>query len=89
MIDSGFRNEWIVVINNTSNKPIAIIKEDELESSHIEDLKKEYTVYPYEKAICQAILIDSIDTEIEEMDYEDLKQIKSMRGMGKLGSSGK
>ena len=48
-----------------------------------------FFVYPYNKAIAQALLIPVPVAEIEEIDYETLSQISSERGMGKLGSSGK
>ena len=41
------------------------------------------------KAIAQAILVPVPKTEIEEVTYEELKEIKSERGEGALGSSGK
>ena len=46
-------------------------------------------IYPYEKAICQALLLPVPETDIEEISYEELKLIKSERGNGMLGSSGK
>lgn len=46
-------------------------------------------VYPAEKAICQAQLIEVPQATITEITYEELKEIPSERGDGKLGSSGK
>ena len=46
-------------------------------------------VYPYSKAIAQALVIPVPKTEVEELSYEDLKTIESERGMGALGSSNK
>ncbi len=84
VIDSGFRNQWQVPINNTTNRNIIILK-------GIEDtIKTETTIlYPYTKAICQAVLLPVPKVEIKELDYEDLKQIDSERGMTMLGASGK
>jgi DUTP diphosphatase len=48
-----------------------------------------YILYPYEKAICQALVLPVPEVEIEEYTYEELKAIPSERGTGRLGSSGK
>ena len=45
--------------------------------------------YPYEKAICQAILVPVPKTEIQELTFEQLLDIASERKDGKLGSSNK
>ena len=47
------------------------------------------TLYPYEKAICQALVVPVPTVEVEEYTYEELKAIPSQRGNGALGSSGK
>lgn len=82
VIDSGYRGEWLIPITNTNAKSIVITKID----GFSED---DFIVYPYNKAICQAILLPVPKTEIEEISYEELKAIPSLRGSGKLGSSGK
>ena len=46
-------------------------------------------IYPYSKAIAQALVIPVPKVEIEETSYNALKEIKSERGMGALGSSNK
>jgi dUTPase len=46
-------------------------------------------VYPYSKAIAQALVVPVPKVEIEEISYEELQNIKSERGLGALGSSGK
>ena len=96
VIDSGFRNEWKVPINNTTNNFIIILKfkEDEKEKNEqIESIKLKFgndvIIYPYKKAITQSLLLPVPKTNIEELPYEDLKKIESKRGMGMLGSSGK
>ena len=54
------------------------------------DLKLDCSVfYPYEKAICQALLLPVPKVKVNELSYEDLKNIKSERGLGMLGSSNK
>jgi dUTP pyrophosphatase len=46
-------------------------------------------VYPYLKAITQALVIPVPEVCIEEISYDELKNIESERGLGKLGSSNK
>lgn len=88
IIDSGYRSEWFVPITNTTDRMIFITKSD-----YLTKLKTEYKehaiYYPYEKAICQALVIPVPTVDIEECTYEELKAIPSSRGMGALGSSGK
>lgn len=89
VIDSGYRNEWFVPITNTTNKKIAIVKKD---TDYIYIFMKNtsgYTIYPYEKAIAQALIIPVPKVKVEELTYNELKEIASDRGMGALGSSGK
>jgi dUTPase len=45
--------------------------------------------YPYEKAICQALVIPVPQTEVEEITFDKLQSFESERGNGALGSSGK
>lgn len=105
IIDSGFRNEIFVPINNTSNKSIVIAKDIDAardiiiqrESEHFDyDLEittefvEEYFIfYPYKKAITQGLLLPIPKVQIEEISSEELQSIPSKRGMGMLGSSGK
>ena len=46
-------------------------------------------VYPYSKAIAQALVVPIPEVEVEELTLEDLQAIPSERGLGALGSSGK
>lgn len=46
-------------------------------------------VYPYSKAIAQAIIHEVPQMNVSEIDYEVLKEIPSKRGTGSLGSSNK
>lgn len=88
-IDSGYRGEWFIPINNTSNKLIVIAKKEYIERNAFL-LESEYiTVYPYEKGICQAALEQVPNVNVKEITYDALKRISSERGTGKLGSSGK
>ena len=89
VIDSGYRNEWFVGLTNTTNKVMFISKlsESETYKKYYNDVMPESFVYPYSKAIVQAIVTQVLETNEEELAYEDLKAIPSERGLGKLGSS--
>jgi dUTP pyrophosphatase len=87
VIDSGYRNEWFACIYNGNSKPITITKETN--ESALEALKDDYVIYPYSKAICQALLLEVPVVDVNELSYDELKVIPSVRGMGDLGSSGK
>jgi dUTP pyrophosphatase len=100
VIDSGFRGEWKVPITNTSEKKLIITKNVEETKkiykdmysdilTHGKTLEDLITIYPYEKAICQALLLPVPKVEIKETSFESLSKIKSERGNGMLGSSGK
>lgn len=96
IIDSGYRGEWGVSITNTNDVPIVICKKESI--TDFNDFasillfsygEANYILYPYEKAICQALVLPVPEVEIEEYTYEELKAIPSERGTGRLGSSGK
>lgn len=91
VIDSGYRNEWFVGLTNTTNKVMFISKlsEEETYNMYYDKIMPESFVYPYSKAIVQAIVTQVLETNEEELTYEDLKAIPSERGFGKLGSSNK
>lgn len=54
-----------------------------------EEVDECMVVYPYSKAIAQALVVPIPEVEVEELTLEDLKAIPSERGLGALGSSGK
>lgn len=91
IIDSGYRDEWFVGLTNTTNKVMFISKLSEYETynRYYGDVMPESFVYPYSKAIVQAIVAPVPKLHVEELSYDELKTIKSERGMGKLGSSNK
>lgn len=103
VIDSGYRNEWFVGLTNTTNKVMFISKLDKEELIEALVIDKDNPidwkladdevlnsiVYPYSKAIVQAIVAPVPETEEKELSYDELKKIKSERGMGALGSSNK
>ncbi len=83
-IDSGYRGSWFINIVNILNKPIIISK-----LIHKKEEREDYIFYPASKGICQAALEFVPEVEIKEVKYEELLDIKSERGIGKLGSSNK
>lgn len=86
VIDSGYRGEWFIAITNCNNVDLIIGKKDStFECGN--DYK--YIWYPYEKAIAQFVMLPVPEFETSEIDYEELKQIASKRGTGKIGSSNK
>lgn len=86
VIDSGFRGEYFVSLYNGNDKPVYIAKYLDGEQS---PENKDAIIYPYSKAIAQALVLPVPEVEVEEIHYEDLKKIPSERGMGALGSSNK
>ncbi|ONI38455.1 dUTP pyrophosphatase [Candidatus Epulonipiscium fishelsonii] len=84
VIDSGFRGEWFVGITNHNSIPLVISKE----SSEV-NITADEIIYPYKKAISQCIILKLPKTNVVEIQYEELLKFKSIRGTGKLSSSGK
>lgn len=91
VIDSGYHGEWFVAITNTNDFDLVIAKEP-LYSNKNELLRKfgnMVIVYPYSKAIAQAIVHEVPRMNVSEVTYQDLLTITSERGTGSLGSSNK
>ena len=94
VIDSGYRNEWFIGLTNTTDKIMFISKLSERETydkqyGHSSLYRPESFVYPYSKAIAQALVVPVPKVKVEEISDDELKEIKSERGMGALGSSNK
>ena len=114
VIDSGYRGEIFMCINNVNKRPIIISKLslEELIDKHGEKdedgdiaiplnladpeeaslwIMNNYkpTIYPYEKAIGQLVVLRVPVMNVKEVTYEELMQVPSKRGAGKLGSSNK
>lgn len=96
VIDSGYRGEWQVPITNTTDNVLCFVKttgtDDELNNrvNELEDLfGVDYRVYPQEKAICQALLLEVPKVIIKEITQKEAMEYVSERLDGKLGSSKK
>lgn len=90
VIDSGYRGEWFVPLTNTTSNLIVISKVDVDEI--VENLcaaRNSVIIYPYSKAICQAAILPVPKMEVKEISVDEIMNIKSERGTGSLGSSGK
>ncbi len=82
VIDSGYRGEIMVGLNNTNNRPIIITKKSDYNDSGT-------ILYPYNKAIAQAILLVVPNVLINEIPYDELLKYVSERKDSFLGASGK
>ena len=95
VFDSGYRGEYLILLFNTNSKPFVITKmpSDELDSEIEIDgkiyKKDECLFYPYKKAICQMVMQIIPNLSTKEISYDELKNIKTERGEGGFGSSGK
>ena len=64
-------------------------QEKAIKTKDIWYVKETTEVYPYNKAIAQAVVHEVPVMDVEEIPYNELKNIPSERGDGKLGSTGK
>ncbi len=81
VIDSGYRGEWLISMTNHNDRPLVIAKEDYASSHDLSDC----VVYPYEKAICQALFVPLAVLHAEAVDAETILAMPSERGAGRLG----
>lgn len=91
VIDSGFRGEWFIAVTNSNDKDLYISKRNAVSKLEYAAriLDTDIIIYPYEKAIAQAVLHHVPETDVKEISYTDLTTIESKRGTGVLGSSEK
>lgn len=83
-IDSGYRGEWFICLQNTTVKPIIISKKVDKKT-----VTEECVLYPYKKAIAQFAVEIVPNTIIIESTTNIIDSIPSKRGNGMLGSSQK
>lgn len=91
VIDSNYRGEWFVPITNTTNNIIIISKLDEEETikEYCDEVRGDMLIYPYSKAITQAVILPVPKMNVNELSYEQLCEYETDRGTGALGSTGK
>ena len=87
VIDSGFNGSWFVDIYNGNKVSLFISKFGETGEQSPLTEHPDAILYPYDKAIAQALLVYVPDTNEEVVDYEEIKNRQTQRGMGKLGST--
>jgi dUTP pyrophosphatase len=87
VIDSGFNGQWFVCIYNGNKVPLFISKIGETGEQSPLTEHPGAILYPYDKAIAQALLVHVPDTNEEVVDYEEIKNRETKRGMGQLGST--
>ena len=90
VVDSGYRGDIYIPINNTSNADIALYPDHDYD----EEVAMKYffagtTLYPQSKAIGQFLLVPVPKVEVIEVSLDKYESFQSERGDGKLGSSGK
>ncbi|WP_186786221.1 dUTP diphosphatase [Paenibacillus agilis] len=83
VVDSGYRGEIFIGLTNENDKTLVIAKNPDLFDA------EKNIIYPYTKAIAQLLLVPVIDAKVKEIALEALRAIPSVRGQGKIGSSGK
>jgi dUTPase len=84
VIDSGYRDEILVMIYNGNKKPVV------LSPTIVSPYETDRTIfYPTSKAIAQGLIVAVPQLNIIEKTVEEIKAITSLRGEGKLGSSEK
>lgn len=83
VVDSGYRGEIKVGINNVTNRIIEITKSvDIIEKSDL------VVKYPYNKAIAQGVFLKINTDKCREVSYEDLLSFESQRMDKMFGSTG-
>jgi dUTP pyrophosphatase len=87
VIDSGYRAEWFVCLENLNTKPLLLHRADMNLSDEL--IQNGYVLYPISKAIVQAILHEVPEVNIVEKTVDEIRSFTSERGMGNIGSSGK
>lgn len=95
VMDSGYRGEYLILLTNANKKDVVISKKtaEELGKTFVYNNKKYKTknciIYPYSKAIAQLVVLPVPKMQTTQISYEELKNIPSLRGDGKYGSSKK
>lgn len=87
VIDSSFNGSWFVCIYNGNKVPLFISKIGETGEQSPLTEHPDAILYSYDKAIAQALLVPVPNTSVEVVDYEEIQNRKTERGVGQLGST--
>jgi dUTP pyrophosphatase len=82
LIDSGYRDGWVIVLSNVTDKTIFITKKTDKVVIFADRI-----AYPYTKAIAQFSLEEIPKVVTKEISWNELKEHKSERGLGAWGST--
>ncbi len=89
VIDSGYRGEYMCPVSNLNDDHILVLAKAHVNEAQLPKSELAYRMIPYEKAICQALILELPKLENKEISYDELLEMRSERMEGKLGSSGK
>ena len=84
VIDSGYRGEIFVSWHNNGDTPILLCDDPETFKIY---LKEDFLIYDKKKAIVQGLFVEVPKLNIQEVTYEELLQVESVRGTNCLGST--
>jgi dUTP pyrophosphatase len=87
VIDSGFNGQWFACIYNGNKVPLFISKIGETGEQSPLTEHPGAILYPYDKAIAQALLVHVPETNEEIVPYEEIQNRNTKRGCGQLGST--
>lgn len=87
VVDPNYRGEWFVAYTNENDEDWYICKKEFVVNNIV--LKSFINIYPYEKAICQYVLLPIMDETNQEVSIDEVKNNRTVRGEGNVGSSGK
>lgn len=87
VIDSGFNGQWFACIYNGNKVPLFISKIGETGEMSPLTEHPGAILYPYDKAIAQALLVHVPKTNVEVVPYEEIQNRNTARGCGQLGST--
>ena len=89
VVDSGYRGEIKIAITNANSFKLYLSNLTEEEFRKKYKIEKESLVYCCKKAVAQAVVHRVEKLKVKEIDYEELKKIKSERRDKGWGSSNK
>lgn len=90
IIDSGYRGEIMVAITNSTKKTLVLSNKTLNEISQKLGLdESQILLYPQSKAIAECLIHEVPKMDIQEIEYEELKNIPSLRKTGGFGSTNK